>query len=49
MISGLGPADLLRQHDIKVVANRPGVGQNIRPCIPWHHVQGKCPDCNLDV
>ncbi|KAJ5459147.1 hypothetical protein N7530_011091 [Penicillium desertorum] len=30
MVSGVGPADLLRQHDIKVVANRPGVGQNMQ-------------------
>lgn len=29
MVSGVGPADLLRQHDIKIVANRPGVGQNM--------------------
>ncbi|KAA8644050.1 hypothetical protein EYZ11_004470 [Aspergillus tanneri] len=29
LVSGVGPADLLKAHDIKVVANRPGVGQNM--------------------
>ncbi|GLA25025.1 hypothetical protein AnigIFM63326_001634 [Aspergillus niger] len=29
MVSGVGPADLLRQHNISVVADRPGVGQNM--------------------
>lgn len=28
-VSGVGPADLLRQHNIPVVADRPGVGQNL--------------------
>lgn len=28
-VSGVGPADLLRQHNIPVVADRPGVGQNM--------------------
>ncbi|KAF7858485.1 hypothetical protein EAF04_009085 [Stromatinia cepivora] len=28
-VSGVGPADLLRQHNISVVADRPGVGQNM--------------------
>ncbi|KAI0204039.1 putative choline dehydrogenase [Astrocystis sublimbata] len=29
LVSGVGPASLLAQHDIKVVADRPGVGQNL--------------------
>ncbi|KAJ5102810.1 hypothetical protein N7532_003339 [Penicillium argentinense] len=32
MVSGVGPADILGEHDIDVVANRPGVGQNM-----WDH------------
>lgn len=32
MVSGVGPADELKQHDIAVVADRPGVGQNM-----WDH------------
>ncbi|MCJ1462841.1 hypothetical protein MMC07_001444 [Pseudocyphellaria aurata] len=28
-VSGVGPADLLQQHGIEVVANRPGVGQDM--------------------
>lgn len=30
MLSGLGPADQLRSHDIPVVADLPGVGQNLQ-------------------
>ena len=30
MLSGIGPADLLRDHDIDVVADRPGVGRNLQ-------------------
>jgi len=30
MLSGIGPADPLRQHGIDVVADRPGVGQNLQ-------------------
>jgi choline dehydrogenase len=30
MLSGLGPADELRRHGIKCVANLPGVGQNLQ-------------------
>ncbi|KAJ5970868.1 uncharacterized protein N7479_000786 [Penicillium vulpinum] len=30
MVSGVGPADLLRQHNITVVADRSGVGQNMQ-------------------
>ena len=30
MLSGIGPADQLRQHGIEVVANRPGVGANLQ-------------------
>lgn len=29
MVSGVGPAPALRQHGIPIVANRPGVGQNM--------------------
>ncbi|OOQ83374.1 versicolorin B synthase [Penicillium brasilianum] len=32
MVSGVGPADELKQHEITVVADRPGVGQNM-----WDH------------
>ncbi len=30
MLSGIGPADQLRRHGIEVVADRPGVGQNLQ-------------------
>lgn len=30
LVSGVGPAELLREHGIKVVADRPGVGQNLQ-------------------
>jgi choline dehydrogenase len=30
MLSGIGPADQLREHGIEVVANRPGVGANLQ-------------------
>ncbi|KAL4931702.1 GMC family oxidoreductase [Aspergillus undulatus] len=30
MVSGVGPADLLAEHDIPLVADRPGVGQNMQ-------------------
>lgn len=33
MVSGVGPAQILSQHDIDVIADRPGVGQNM-----WDHV-----------
>lgn len=33
MVSGVGPKAALQQHDIKVVSNLPGVGQNM-----WDHV-----------
>ena len=29
LVSGIGPADLLKKYDIKVIANRPGVGKNL--------------------
>lgn len=29
LVSGVGPADLLKKYNIKVIANRPGVGQNL--------------------
>ncbi|KAJ5794701.1 hypothetical protein N7457_001300 [Penicillium paradoxum] len=32
MVSGIGPADQLKEHGIDIVANRPGVGQNL-----WDH------------
>ncbi|KAI9785088.1 MAG: hypothetical protein M1816_000499, partial [Peltula sp. TS41687] len=34
MVSGVGPAASLRKHRIPVVADRPGVGQNM-----WDHIQ----------
>ncbi len=30
MLSGIGPAAHLREHGIEVVADRPGVGQNLQ-------------------
>ncbi|KAE8168081.1 hypothetical protein BDV40DRAFT_295198 [Aspergillus tamarii] len=33
MVSGIGPADVLREHEIEVVVDLPGVGQNL-----WDHV-----------
>lgn len=30
MLSGIGPAEHLREHDVEVVADRPGVGQNLQ-------------------
>ncbi|KUJ10443.1 alcohol oxidase [Mollisia scopiformis] len=33
MVSGIGPADILAQHNITVLADRPGVGQNM-----WDHI-----------
>jgi choline dehydrogenase len=30
MLSGIGPAEHLREHDVPVVANRPGVGGNLQ-------------------
>ncbi|PYH90005.1 GMC oxidoreductase [Aspergillus ellipticus CBS 707.79] len=32
MVSGIGPQDILEEHGIPVIANRPGVGQNM-----WDH------------
>ncbi|KAH8435094.1 GMC family oxidoreductase [Aspergillus melleus] len=32
MVSGVGPADTLKEHEIEVIANLPGVGQNM-----WDH------------
>jgi hypothetical protein len=32
MVSGIGPPDQLQEHGINVIANRPGVGQNM-----WDH------------
>ncbi len=40
MLSGIGPADHLREHGIDVVAHLPGVGENLHdhPAVPlvWH-------------
>ena len=40
MLSGIGPADHLREHGIDVVAHLEGVGQNLHdhPAVPlvWH-------------
>jgi choline dehydrogenase len=33
MVSGVGPEEILRKHDIPVVSARPGVGQKM-----WDHV-----------
>ena len=33
MVSGIGPAGTLQQNDIEVIADRPGVGQNM-----WDHI-----------
>jgi choline dehydrogenase len=33
VVSDIGPVETLAQHNIPVIANRPGVGQNM-----WHHV-----------
>ena len=33
MVSGIGPASVLQEYDIPVIANRPGVGQNL-----WDHI-----------
>jgi choline dehydrogenase len=30
MLSGIGPAEHLREHGIEVIANRPGIGQNLQ-------------------
>lgn len=32
MVSGVGPQDALVQHNISVLADRPGVGQNMWVC-----------------
>lgn len=32
MVSGIGPPDQLQEHGINIIANRPGVGQNM-----WDH------------
>lgn len=41
MLSGLGPADHLRQHAIDVVTDLPGVGQNLQDH-PTVHIQYAC-------
>ncbi len=43
MISGIGPADQLREHGVPVVADLPGVGQNLRDH-PTLHVVYKARD-----
>lgn len=47
MVSGVGPADLLRQHGIAVVAERPGVGLNLQDHID--HVQAWRAPANRDT
>lgn len=48
MVSGVGPADVLQQHNIPVVANLPGVGQNLQDnpavCMSFllDHLDGGC-------
>jgi len=36
MLSGIGPADHLRDHDIPVVADQPGVGENLQDHLEVH-------------
>jgi choline dehydrogenase len=33
MVSGIGPEEVLRQHDIPVISASPGIGQNM-----WDHI-----------
>jgi len=41
MLSGIGPAGHLREHGIEVVANRPGVGQNLQDHLEVY-IQQEC-------
>ncbi|OYR19509.1 choline dehydrogenase [Brucella thiophenivorans] len=41
MLSGIGPADQLKQHGIEVVADRPGVGQNLQDHLEVY-IQQEC-------
>jgi len=41
MLSGIGPGDHLREHDIEVVADRPGVGANLQDHLEIY-LQVKC-------
>jgi choline dehydrogenase len=41
MVSGIGPANELRQHGIEVLVERPGVGQNLQDHLELY-VQQKC-------
>jgi choline dehydrogenase len=47
MLSGIGPADELRSHDIAVLADSPGVGANLsdHPAVPviWHTPKSRGP------
>lgn len=43
MLSGIGPADQLRGHGINVVADLPGVGENLHDHLEVH-VKHRCPD-----
>jgi choline dehydrogenase len=47
MLSGIGPADELRSHDIAVIADSPGVGANLsdHPMVPvmWHTPKSRGP------
>ena len=47
MVSGVGQASLLQQHGIAVVADRPGVGQNLQDHID--HVQAWRAPSNRDT
>ena len=40
MLSGIGPADHLKEHGIDIVADRPGVGQNLQD-----HLENLPSDC----
>ncbi len=41
MLSGIGPAEQLKQHGIEVVADRPGVGQNLQDHLEVY-IQQEC-------
>ncbi len=49
MLSGVGPEDHLREHGIPVVADLPGVGQNLRDHALVSTTWGVQPEVNLDL